>query len=296
MSAGAVAAAQKHAHVKRVLLITLAANLIVVVIKLLAGLHSRSLAVVADAAHSSVDALNNIMALALSAVAAQGPDDEHPYGHTKFETLGALAIVALLSVTVYELAGTAIMRLLARQTGPEVSAPVVAAMIVSALIAFLVSTYERKVGRALDSDLLVADSAHTAADVYASLAVLCGLGLTAAGFAWADPLFTLLVAAVIARAGWLILKSTVPLLVDERAVTEDTICRIALQTAGVLGCMDVRSRGREGAMFAELTITVLGTLDVESGHRIADEVERRIAAALGAREVVVHVEPHGADA
>ena len=70
---------------------------------------------------------------------------------------------------------------------------------------------------------------------------------------------------------------------------------IALATAGVLDCFSVRSRGREGEVFAELTITVLPTLNVEEAHVIADAVEHRIAAELGARDVVVHVEPHTAE-
>ena len=101
----------------------------------------------------------------------------------------------------------------------------------------------------------------------------------------------LLVAIVIGRAGWRILRTTVPVLVDERAVEAKTIRRIALDSPGVEECYDVRSRGRTGEIFAELTIAVAPSLDVESAHRIADEVERRVAEALAAREVVVHIEP-----
>ncbi len=249
----------------------------------------------ADAAHSSVDAFNNLMGLLLARVAAQAPDEQHPYGHAKFETLGALAIVAFLSITVYELAGTAIGRLIAGRAQPEATPAVMAVMAVSAVVSAVVSRYEERRGRELRSELLIADAAHTRSDFYASIAVLVGLVLVAAGYPRADAAFTLLIALVIARAGWRILLTTVPVLVDERAVEEKTIRRIALDTPGVADCYSVRSRGREGEIFAELTIAVARTMDVERAHDIADEVERRVAGEVGAREVVVHIAPYTAE-
>ena len=285
----------RHAGIRRVLAITLAANLAVVLAKAIAGLASGALSVLADAAHSSVDAFNNLMGLLLARVAAQAPDEQHPYGHAKFETLGALAIVAFLSITVYELVGAAIGRLIAGRAQPEATPAVMAVMAVSAVVSAVVSRYEERRGRELRSELLVADAAHTHSDFYASLAVLVGLVLVAAGYPRADAVFTLLIALVIARAGWRILLTTVPVLVDARAVEEKTIRRIALDTPGVADCYSVRSRGREGEIFAELTIAVERTMDVERAHDIADEVERRVAAEVGAREVVVHIEPYAAE-
>jgi divalent metal cation (Fe/Co/Zn/Cd) transporter len=121
--------------------------------------------------------------------------------------------------------------------------------------------------------------------------VLAGIGLVAAGYPKADAAVTLLVAVVIARAGWRIIQRAVPILVDERAVAESTIRAAALATAGIVDCFAVRSRGRPGEVFVELTITVDPELNVHEAHIIADDVERSIARAIGAREVVVHVEP-----
>jgi cation diffusion facilitator family transporter len=281
----------RHAGVRRVLLLTLVANMAVVAAKLAAGLGAGALSVLADAAHSSVDAANNVLGLTLSAVAARAPDEEHPYGHAKFETLGAVGIVAFLSITVYELVGSALARLSSGDARPVVTPFVVAVMVFSAALSLAVSVYEQRRGRDLASDILLADAAHTRADFFASLAVLVGLAFVAFGMPRADAAFTLVVAAFIARAGWRILRRTVPILVDERAVAGASIRRVALEVRGVIEVPSVRSRGREGEAFAELTIVVDGTLDVEAAHRIADEVEHRVAARLGAREVVVHVEP-----
>jgi len=286
-------AADRHAQVRTVLVRTLVANLVVVVAKAVAGIMTNTLSVVAEAAHSFVDAFNNLIGLALSRVAARGPDEEHPYGHAKFETLGALAVVAFLSITVYELVSSAVGRLIAGTARPRATPPVIAVMVGSAVVSFFISRYESRKGAALDSDILQADAAHTRSDVLASAAVVVGLVLVAAGYHRADAAFTLLVAAVIARAGWRIVQATVPVLVDQRATHPDRIRRIARRTPGVMDAYDVRSRGRQGEVFAELTIAVDEGLGVVQAHAIADAVEKRVARELGARQVVVHVEPEG---
>lgn len=283
----------RHQEIRRVLLITFILNLAVVVAKAVGGILSGTLSVVAEAAHSSVDASNNLLALMLARVAAKGPDEQHPYGHAKFETLGALAVVAFLSVTVYELISSAVHRLITGGGSPEATPLVVGVVAASAVVSGFVSHYEARRGRELRSELLTADAAHTRSDLYASLAVLVGLGLIALGYSEADAWFTLVVALLITHTGWGILQTTVPVLVDARAVEEKTISRIALDAPGVEACYSVRSRGREGDIFAELTIGVANTLGIEQAHEIADEVERRVRAGVLAREVVVHVEPYG---
>lgn len=293
-SAGAAAAADLHrgSRVRRVLLQVLALNLLVLLAKGLAWWSSGALSVAAEAVHSSLDALNNVIALTFAAIAARAPDEDHPYGHQKFETLGALVVVGFLSITVFELVQGAVVRLLGGRPLDAVATPeALALVLLSAVASLLVSRWELIQGRRLDSHLLVADAAHTRADVYASGAVLLGLLLVRAGMPLADPLITLGVAAVIARTGWLIVKETVPVLVDERAVEDRTIRRIAEATDGVRGAWGIRSRGRPGQVYAELTVSVDPTLDVADAHTIADQVEREVGEALRAREVTVHVEP-----
>src|SRR5215471_668589 len=97
--------------VRRVLLITLALNIAVVAGKLIAGLLAGSLSVISDAIHSSVDSLNNIVGLALMRYATAEPDEGHPYGHGKFETLGAFAIAGFLFVTCYQISVSAVGRI-----------------------------------------------------------------------------------------------------------------------------------------------------------------------------------------
>ena len=282
----------RRAGVRRVLLLVLALNVTVLVLKLGAWWISGALSVLAEATHSSLDALNNVVALGFARVAARGPDEEHPYGHQKFETLGALVLVGFLSVTVFELMKGAVYRLLdPGRIDVDPSGLVLGILAGTIVLGILVSRYEERKARELDSDLLLADAAHTRSDALATLAVLAGLAGVRMGFPLADPLVTLLVAGLIGITGWQIIREIVPVLVDERAVEAQRIREIAEGTDGVVACRGVRSRGRPGEAFAELVITVEPDLDVARSHEIADAVEGRVAEAVGARDVVVHVEP-----
>jgi cation diffusion facilitator family transporter len=285
------ASGARSAEVRRVLNAMLAVSLVLVVVKAVAGVRAGSLAVLGGAIDSGLDVLTTVVAIVLARVAGAEPDEEHPYGHAKFETLGALAMVAFLSITVTELVRGAVSRIL-RGGESELDATVaIGAMGASLAIGLVASAYERRRGEALRSDLLLADAAHLRADVWVTVAVLAGLGLTELGVPNGDAWTTLFVAVLIARTGWGIIREAVPVLVDQRAVEAEEITHVAGTIHGVRQVYDVRSRGRPGALFAELTIAVRGGLDVEAAHDIADRVENEVAERLGAQDVIVHVEP-----
>lgn len=288
----AVRADARGREVRRVLARMLTVSLALVAAKTAVGIVSGSLAVLGGAFDSGLDVLTTLVAMAMARLAGAEPDEEHPYGHEKFEAVGALAMVAFLSVSVYELVRTAIGRLAAGPEAAEVDAALgVGVMAAALLVGLVASEYEHRRGVALESPLLRADAAHLRADVMVSAAVIAGLGLTAAGWESGDAWTALLVAALIVRTGVGIVREAVPVLVDERAVEAAEIRGMAEAMEGVGAAYDVRSRGRPGARFAELTITVPSSLDIRAAHRIADRVEEELRGRLGARRVVVHVEP-----
>jgi cation diffusion facilitator family transporter len=285
--------AERSAEVRRVLNVMLGVSLVLIGMKAYAGLRTGSLAVLGGAIDSGLDVLTTLIAILLARVAGAEPDEQHPYGHAKFETLGALAMVAFLSITVTELVRGAVTRLSGPDRRDVDTTLAVGVMAGSLVIGLIASEYERRQARALGSDLLLADSAHLRADVWVTVAVLVGLGLGALGVPHGDAWTTLVVAVLIGRTGWGIIRQAVPVLVDERAVEAAEITRVARTVEGVRAVYDVRSRGRPGALFAELTIAVRGGLNVETAHGIADEVERELADRLTAQNVIVHVEPDG---
>src|SRR5215510_16237858 len=126
--------------VRRVLFVTLALNVVVVAGKLVAGLLASSLSVVSDAIHSSVDSLNNIVGLVVMKYATAEPDEGHPYGHAKFETLAAFAIAGFLFVTCYEIGANAVKRLFGSEAShPEITFLTIGVMIATIIINLIVT-------------------------------------------------------------------------------------------------------------------------------------------------------------
>lgn len=281
----------RHRAIRRVLIGLLAANVFVVLLKVAVGVATGSLAVFGDAIHASVDALNNVLGLAVMRVASKAPDDDHPYGHEKFESLGALLVVVFLSVSVFELLKGSIGRLVGGAV-PLPAAPVDVALLALTLVVNIwVSWYETRAGRRLNSELLLADAAHTRVDVFITAAVIAGLYLSSSGFPWADPVLAIIVAVLIGRIGLEIIRRAMPTLVDEAALHRDDIRGVAEQVEGVESAYAIRSRTAAAVRFAELTIAVSGTVNVTVAHEIADAVEQEIRARLDIQEIVVHVEP-----
>ena len=281
----------KTSGVRRVLSGILAANIVVVIVKFGVGLDTNSLAVFGDALQSSVDTVNNLFGLAVVRLAAKAPDEDHPYGHGKFETLGALLIALLLALSIFELVRGAIARLVTGVPTVSVSGTALALLVFTLAVNVAVVWFETRAGRRLQSDLLLADALHTRTDVFITLGVLTGLALAREGLAWADPVLALIVAVLVGRAGYLILRRSIPTLVDERAFDQATIQREAQGVSGVVSAYAIRSRRAGDRRFAELTIAVDGRSNVASAHRIADQVEERLRDSLELDEVTVHVEP-----
>ena len=281
----------KASRVRRVLGGILLANIVVVIVKFAVGFDTNSLAVFGDALQSSVDAVNNLFALFVVRVASKAPDEDHPYGHAKFETLGALLIALMLALSIFELVRGAISRLVTGVPLVNVSNTALAFLVFSLAVNIWVVWFETRSGKRLNSDLLLADALHTRTDVFITLGVLTGLALARAGLAWADPALALIVAVLVGRAGYQILRRSIPSLVDERAFDQATIQREAEGVNGVRSAYAIRSRRAGDHRFAELTIAVDGESNVANAHRIADQVEDRLRDSLQLDEVTVHVEP-----
>ncbi len=279
------------ALVRRVFLGLLVANLAVVGAKLAVGIASGSLAILGSAVDSCVDALSNVLALFVVRVAAKEPDEEHPYGHGKFETLGALAIVGFLSITCFELIRGAVNHLVSGTHRIDISDLQLAVLIMTLGLNVFITWYEQRRGAELGSELLVTDAAHTRVDVVISVSVLIGVLLTRRGWWWIDSALAIAVAFAIVLVAYRILVRTVPVLVDQRALPTSDIQQTAQAVAGVKSAYGIRSRGPTDLRYAEVTIAVDRHADVESAHAIADEVEERLKRDLQLHEVTVHVEP-----
>src|SRR6476661_10127697 len=209
--------------IRATLLAILIANALVVAVKLVIGIRTGTLAVLGAALESGLDMLNNVMGILLVSLAAQAPDDDHPYGHDKFETLGAIGIVGFLSISCFELLQEGVHKLL-RHGAPKTATTLeISVLAATVLINLFVVWYERRRGRALQSAFLMADAAHTVSDVYVTGLAVLSLVLTRYGYQRLDAALAIIVALIIAWTGYRILRETVPILVDQRGVDPDDL-------------------------------------------------------------------------
>jgi len=281
----------RTASIQRVFLGLLAANLVVVGTKIAIGVSAGSLSVISDAVHSSVDAFNNILFIILMRYAGAEADANHPYGHGKFEVLGALTIVVFLAVASFELLKSAVGRLMAQAPAPVLTGLDLSLLAGTLAINLWVAWFESRKGREHSSDLLLADAAHTRVDVLITVGVIAGSVLSRAGVRHVDPIVALAVVLLVGRVSYQILRRGVPVLVDQAAQEPDVVRRSAEGVDGVSSAHDIRSRLAAGVAFAELTIKVSGRLPVDEAHEIADAVEHRLKDELKLDRVVVHIEP-----
>jgi cation diffusion facilitator family transporter len=277
--------------VRRVLLITLALNLAVAAAKVATGMAFGILSLTADGLHSSLDGLNNVIGLVALSWAHRPPDEGHPYGHRKFETFAALGIGLSLGVLGAGLVREAIARL-RTGTAPASHAASFAVALATLGINILVSRYEIRRGRELDSELLIADGQHTRGDVLVTCGVLGALLAVALHQPALDGAIALAIAAFIGYTAYRVIAHNVGVLADAAVLDVAHVTSIARGVDGVRAVHKVRSRGPAGHVFVDLHVQVdpaMPTLDSHAlGHRVAAELKRVLPGVV---DVLVHVEP-----
>lgn len=266
-------------------------NLIISVAKLVYGVRAGAIAITADGLHSLLDASSNVLALVGLSVARRPPDENHPYGHRKYETFAALGIAAMLFLGCFEILNAAVDRF-RHPRFPDVGALGYAIMIATLLVNLFVVRFEGRAGKRLGSELLIADAAHTRSDVYATLLVFASFVASRFRVTWADLAAAVLIVGFILRAGIQIVRSTLSTLSDERRIEPALIEQVALQEPGVLEAHNVRSRGPADDIHVDLHVLVDPVTPLAEAHRIGHRVERRLRERWrGLSDVVVHVEP-----
>ncbi len=284
--------------VRKVLLITLLLNLFVMVLKAVLGWWTGSLSLIADALHSVTDSANNVLGLITSRFSSPIPDRDHPYGHQKFEAVGALGIAAFLGIACFEILQGAIERIVNPGEPVKISASELWLLLIVLGVNIFVAFYERGVGQRVGSSILIADAKHTMSDVWVTITVIAGLigvwqgrVLNLPQLAWLDVILAFPVALLVFRSGWDVIKENLPWLVDEMAIAPEEIHKIALSVTGVINCHDIASRGLVGRqVFIEMHL-IVDAKDVDTAHRITEEVETRLEEKFSPVRVLIHVEP-----
>jgi cation diffusion facilitator family transporter len=280
-------------EIRRILWWILLLNLAVAAAKWTYGVVTQSLGMQADGLHSSFDGLSNVIGLIGLWLTTPPPDANHPYGHKKFETLTAGSIGGFLVMTCFYLLWKAYWSW-TLDLHPQVTGISFFIMIVTMGVNIFVTRWERRKGTELKSDILTADSYHTASDVLTSCSVLAGLFAIQAGYAFVDPLVAVLIAGVIAWTAFVVLKDVLSSLTDAIRLDPEEVRTAVMSVSGVLDCHDIRTRGLAHHVFMDLSIHVDPTLSIEKAHTLATRVEELLIDQFESLEdVVIHIEPEG---
>jgi cation diffusion facilitator family transporter len=284
----------RYRSIRTVLWVVLFLNLVVATAKLAYGLVSHSAAMEADGFASMFDGASNIIGLVGMWFASRPADDEHPYGHAKYETFAAALIGVLLVFAGYTVGRGAIDSLFGRGAPTEVTTISFLIMLGTLAVNILVTTWERRAGKRLGSEVLIADASHTLSDVMVSLGVIASLVIVKLGFEQADGIVALLVAVIILRTAWGILRGVTHTLGDAARLPADEVAAVARSVPGVTGCHAVRTRGPEASVYVDLHVQVAPGTTIEAGHSIAHQVETALRTEYGqVTDVIVHMEPEG---
>ncbi len=283
---------------RRTALLSFLAALALVATKLLVGLATSSLGILAEALHSGLDAVAALLSLYAVGVAERPPDEQHQYGHGKAQHLAALSEAAILAAVAIWIGFEAVMRL--RSGGGDVQPEwyafvlLLGVLIVDAgrwSVSFRTGTRERNAA-------LLASAWHFASDFAGTTAVLIGLALVSAGYPRADAVAALTVAALVLVAAARLALRNIDALMDRAPSGLDRqIGQIAEAVPGVAEVRSVRVREAGGESFADVVIGVSRLEGLERSHQTMDQVEDAVRSQIGPAQVTVHVEPStGAEA
>jgi cation diffusion facilitator family transporter len=273
----------------------IATNVVLAIAKVITGIVGNSYALIADGIESTTDVVSSLIVWGSLRIAAKPPDNKHPFGHGKAESLAGILVSVLLVAAAIFIAYQSVREILVPHHAPAWYTLVILALVV--LIKGTLSSYVSRVGGEIESTALKSDAWHHRSDAITSLAAFVGISVAlfgGKGFESADDWAALLACSIIVYNGIRLLKPALDEVMDA-AVTEDVEQRIRHIAGGVNGVLDVekcRIRKSGLSLLMDIHITVDGTISVNEGHRIGHIVkDRLIASKLPIEDVVVHVEP-----
>lgn len=289
---GSALVTDRYASVARVLVRVLVLNLFVAILKIAFGYFSGAVSILSDGFHSLIDASSNVVGLIGIRAASQPPDEDHPYGHRKYETVASSIFVGFTALVVLEVLRNAYNHLTGREPLHEITFASFAVMLVTVGVNLTVISYETREAKRLSSEMLLADAMQTRADVWSSLTVLVALLGARLGFPLLDPIAAIVVAGFISYGGYQIFHATTGILSDRSVMLERDIERVVMSVPGVLGCHEIRTRGSEDHVFLDLHVWLPADMRLDEAHHISHVVKDKVMARYPKiADAIIHIEP-----
>lgn len=284
---------QRQHVARKTTLVSIVINLFLTVAQVVVGTVAHSQALVADGIHSLSDLIADGVVLLASRHSHKGADDDHHYGHQRYETAASLVLGLLLLAVGGGMLWQAISKLGAPDDIAKVQ-PIALWMALGTLVAkeglfrYMLTMAER-----VRSSMLVANAWHARSDAASSLVVALGIGGNLLGFSLLDPVAALIVGLMVSKMGWSFAWDALNDLMDRSASQEqiDQIGEILAQTPGVLGVHDLRTRKMGDMLMVDAHLEVDGQLSVRQGHDISSLARDRVMAQLPVLDVMTHLDP-----
>lgn len=284
---------ERAAAAQRSTWVSVGVNVVMATLQVAVGLLSKSQALVADGIHSLSDLVSDFVVLLASHHSQKDADEDHPYGHQRFETAANLVLGGILLAVGVGMVWAALQKLEAPETIGTVHSVALWVALASLTCKELLFRYMLNVAKRVKSSLLIANAWHARSDAASSLVVAVGLIGNMAGFPLLDPIAALIVGFMVGKMGWEFGWDAIHDLMD-RAVDDEEVAAIRatlLATPGVAGVHDVRTRKMGDMIVVDAHIEVDATLTVEAGHNIAVAARAAVMQRHRVLNLMTHVDP-----
>lgn len=283
----------------RISFVCIIGNVILTVIKLLAGVLAHSGAMISDAIHSASDVLSTIVVIIGVKISGKESDREHPYGHERLECVAAIILATILAITGLGIGVSALQKIVEGDYADLVVPGIMAllAAILSIVVKEAMFWYTRAGARRIDSGALMADAWHHRSDALSSIGALVGIAGARMGFPILDPVASFVICIFIEKAAVDIFKDAINKMVDHSCdeETEEAMRRCVLGNPGVIAIDLLQTRTFGNKIYVDLELCADGNISLWEAHNIAEQVHDSIEKEFPkVKHIMVHVNPKGA--
>jgi cation diffusion facilitator family transporter len=279
---------------QRITWVSVAVNVVLTAMQVVVGFIANSMALVADAMHTLSDIIADMFVLWANRKGAEVADDEHPYGHGRYETAASLVLGLLLTITGVGILVSAAGRLQSLGTLPPVGVAAMWAAIITLIGKEGLFRYMLGIAERLRSPMLIANAWHARADALSSLVVAAGVGGALLGYAFADAVAAIVVGGMIVKAGAGFAWEAMRELIDTGLPAEEVnaIRATLAATPGVVDLHELRTRRMAHRVYVDVHVQVDGNITVATGHEIGEQARKRVLAAHPeVLDVLIHLDP-----
>lgn len=284
---------ERHQVAQRSTLVSVVVNLVLTTVQVIVGVLAHSQALIADGIHSLSDLVADFVVLLANRHSHKEADEDHHYGHQRYETAASLVLGMLLLSVGVGMLWSAVHKLSEPDTIPKVQAMALYVALGALASKELLFRYMLAAAERVRSSMLVANAWHARSDAASSLVVALGIVGNLAGFPLLDPVAALIVGFMVSKMGWEFGWEALHDLMD-RSASQDQIAQIGeliRGTPGVQGLHDLRTRKMGDMILVDAHLEVDGQLTVQQGHDIAVQARQRVMQALPVLDVLTHLDP-----